>query len=230
MLCHDGQVAVAAEGDFTGQHLKHHDAKRVDVRSPVTPPAFDLFRRHVLGRSGSPAHVRIRYPVTILAQREAKIQKDGLTFRRDKDVLRFDIAMNDFVVMAICKRIGDSANEINSLSGRNPRPSLETFPQRFSLNQLGDQVRHALEPSRPEPFLNRRMIERPHDLELPLESLVIRRVADKHDVGDLQNRFPGVNEIECAVHISHSSPRNVAPDLKVIELVANLKHRGTSRS
>lgn len=83
-----------------GEHLEHHAAQRVEIGFAADlPVADDLFRRHVgVGANGLSRVRDIRHPEIA---GDAEIAKFNLAILRDKQIRRFQVAMDDAIVVGV---------------------------------------------------------------------------------------------------------------------------------
>src|SRR6266566_2419684 len=126
--------AWPAEGLDAGGHLVQHGAKRKKIRPGIDLFCARLFRRHVRDRAERRARngdliaggSRTIHRCLASEFRQAEIQNLGLTFFRDENVRRLDVAVNDSSHMFSLERAGKLDSNVQNLAG----------PKRLGVNAL----------------------------------------------------------------------------------------------
>src|SRR6266508_2731155 len=85
------------EGNSAGEHLIKDDTERVDIRLFAQFTAFDLFWRHIHGRSHDHARLcQSSSRCAVSQSRDTEVhQLNFLTSPNDHNVLRFNVSVND---------------------------------------------------------------------------------------------------------------------------------------
>ena len=116
----DQRIGQGAPGERqpTVEHLIENDAERKDVAAGIEGPRQRLLRRHVLRRAEK--HVRSREGRTARGERARQVlgqaEIDDLrTARRNDDVLRFDVAVDNSRFVRGRQRPRDVANDAHQL-------------------------------------------------------------------------------------------------------------------
>ena len=108
---------------MAGQHVVARDTKRIEVAPRIDSPPFHLLRAHVQRRSHRDADLRQvqRFAVAHDAG-QAKIGDLHLAARRNHDVFRLDVAMNDLLLGRFVQTGGHLANDVHRLDCIDPVP------------------------------------------------------------------------------------------------------------
>ena len=110
----------AGERQLAGQHLEHDDAEREDVGAVIDALAERLLGRHV--RHGSlrrPGRVASSFAASRALGAaagpvgEAEVEDLRVAFRRDDDVRRLDVAVDDAVGVRVGERVRDLHGEVD---------------------------------------------------------------------------------------------------------------------
>ncbi len=147
---------------MAAEHLVQHHAQAVDVGAAVDAVrrAGDLLRRHIRRSAGDDAEIgTVR---TRVVEAEPEVYEDGAAVRRDDDVRRLDIAVEDEPGVGVGQRIGQSRRDPGRL-----RPVRAVIPQPPAEIGAFEEVRD--------------------DVDL---SPVQADVVDRHDAGVAQPREP----------------------------------------
>ena len=109
---------------MAAEHLVKHDAQAVDVGAAVDPVccAGDLLRRHVRRRAGDDAEFGTVRPR--LVEAEPEVHEDRAAVRREDDVRRLDVAVEDEPGVGVGQGIGQSRRDLGRL-----RPGRAVIPQ-----------------------------------------------------------------------------------------------------
>jgi hypothetical protein len=110
--------SVSGKGRPAGAHLVEDDAERKQIGTLVEGLAQCLLRRHVRGRAqrgakpiGQLMLIEVRSGCCEFLDRrnlsQAKIQNLGIPAFGDEDVCRFEVAVDDTVLMRSFERVGD---------------------------------------------------------------------------------------------------------------------------
>src|SRR3989442_6752147 len=151
--CH-AEPAPALEGAPSRHHLIENRPQREYVTPPIDLCALHLLRRHVLKCSDDRALLRHRRSLRHGRSerrstgerggdpRQTEIQKLR-SARRQHDVARLQVAMDDPLAMSFVERVGNLCAVFQSLVERQ-RTFLQTLGKRLSLHALHYQVVHAI--------------------------------------------------------------------------------------
>ena len=221
----DALVAVLAERTLPRQHLVKDDSESEDVGAAVGRLAVDLFGRHVgdgaddastLGveRSGWGFGCQVLFGQHQLG--EAEIQDLDSAVVGEEYVLRFEITMDDPLVVRRGKALSDGCRILHRLSRRQV-PAGDALTKRFPFEQLHDRVGDPCVRSEVVDGEDVRMIELRHRPGLPLESIeplaslghILRQHLDRH--------VPIEPLVMSAVHLSHSACANPLDDAVVVQ-------------
>ena len=150
--CNRVRDRLPRECDAAGQHFVHHAAKRPDVSPLVDRFPARLFGTHI-GRSpehGALARVTPRHrgrlrearcrSVTRRGLREPEVQYLDNAVRRDLDVGRFEISVNDPLLMCRVKGTRDLSRDGQRIGHRNG-PARDAIGQRLALDQFQHERR-----------------------------------------------------------------------------------------
>src|SRR5262249_31517601 len=113
------------EGTATGKHLVKNRAEGKDVRTLINRSAFQLFGRHVSDCSHHNTRIRIDAPCWNICLRliavglrqlgETKVENLYAAIISNEDVVGFEIAMDDSLVVRCRESVGDLQRVINSV-------------------------------------------------------------------------------------------------------------------
>src|SRR5688572_9383213 len=147
----DGRGAV--EGCGAGEHLVHDDAERKEIGAMVDGLGPNLLRRHVADRSYDHACVSqipslglVLFLLTGFLEcdelRQPEIEELHPAVRKDEDVLRLQIAVDDSFVM----RGGEAAGNLDGITDGSLEAGAggQRIAQSFPLEQLGHQKGRAV--------------------------------------------------------------------------------------
>ena len=141
MLERHGHRGIPVKGHMSGHHLVHGDADGIDVALLVHDAASRLLRRRVMHRAH---HARADGLGGCGGAGDAEIRHFHLAVFGYDDVLRFDIPVDNMVVMGSLKPRHHLDGDADGLFRRYPALFLDIIFQRDALYQLHD---HVVEPS-----------------------------------------------------------------------------------
>jgi DNA-binding TFAR19-related protein (PDSD5 family) len=146
---------LAGEELAAREHLVEHDAEGPDVRALVDRLAPGLLGRHVRGRAedqaGGRAGVReggglrevgagARHRVDHVRLGEPEVENLDLAVRRQLDVGRLEVAVDDAALVSLLERLGDLPRDRSGLVERD-RSALQPLREVLALHQLhGEEV------------------------------------------------------------------------------------------
>ena len=112
------------ERQAAAEHLVEHHAQAVDVGAAVDPVrrAGDLLRRHVRRGAGDDAQFGAAGPR--LVEAEPEVHEDGAAVRREDDVRRLDVAVDDEPGVGVGQGVGHGRRDPGRL-----RPGRAVIPQ-----------------------------------------------------------------------------------------------------
>jgi hypothetical protein len=160
------------------QQLVEDDAKREDVAARIGRFAGGLLGRHVGDRPDDHSRLRAsrrgrprrRFAVERLEQlRQAEISQLRVAVLRDKDVLRFDVAVDEAGRVRGRQPVGHADQKVDDLAPRarpGPRPCLE----RATVDKLCDEVLAAIHLADVVDRKDMRVIERRERMRFALEA------------------------------------------------------------
>ena len=138
MLVRDRDRRRAGERHLARQHLVQHHAQRVDVAARVDRRRLCLLGREVLGRSKH--HRRLRHRVAGHRARDAEVRDFHRSCRRNHDVRRLDVAVDDPVRMREREAGADVGADLSDALGEE-RPFLsDDVAERLALDVLHHDV------------------------------------------------------------------------------------------
>ena len=150
---------LAGKKTLAREHFEQHHAERPDVGALVHRLPPRLLRRHVGGgseeesrRRRSRRHRRrLRYVrrsrlVSRVRLREAEIEHLDLAVLRELDVRRFQVAVDDALLVSLFEGLGDLPRDLDRFVDRN-RSATETHRELLAFNQLEDEK--TVSPQRP---------------------------------------------------------------------------------
>ena len=193
---------LALEQALAGEHLEQHDAEGPDVGALVGRPPARLLGAHVGRGAEDDAHLRCgedvsvgEWPGSALAAArsferlgQAEIEHLDLAVRRDLDVGRLQIAVDDPRSCAASSpsASGSAMRSASAIGNRTPR---EADRQILAFDEFHDERTTAAGFLEPVDRRDRRMTERGQDLRLPLKSghavVVIREGVGQDLDGDV---------------------------------------------
>ena len=156
-MCQDGghetRASASLERGAARGHLVEDDPQREDVRAGIRVAPFDLLRRHV--RDGAEHRALLGQFEALRGSVDGLLVFDVAQFCQpevekldsaggEHDVARLQIAMNHALLVGCVERGGDVAGERERAIYRK-RTAIETFGERFSLEQLHDEKRCAVD-------------------------------------------------------------------------------------
>ena len=184
---HHVRHALALERLAAGQHLVQHAAERKHVAAMIGGKSLRLFRRHVRRRAEDHACLRRHHaqrrgmrravragltgPDGRLVRhrlREAEVGDFHLVVRRDLDVGRLQIAMDDPFFVRGFERLHDLMADLQRLFDWHGA-ALQALGQRFSLDQFHDEEVAAARLLHPIQRRDVGMIQRGEHLRFALE-------------------------------------------------------------
>ena len=203
---------LARERALAGRHLEQHRSQREEIRPAVDGVSADLFRRQVAGRPEQHARQRreaVGHGRAVCQFGDPEIKNLGHARSREKDIVRFQIAVDQAGRMRDNKTGGDVAGDPRRLFCRQ-RAAPESYAQGFAVEKLGDQVRPSVEHADVEDLDDVRVVERGGDtclLQEPFDALRVVRAG----VGQkLQRNVPLQAHVRRTVDITHASARHQA--------------------
>ena len=192
--------------------------------------AFDLLRAGVFRRHDAQGGNRLGEQFVAGAEklRDAEVEQLRFALRRHEDVRRFQVAMNDQVLMRIGDRRADLAEELQAL-GRGQRMRVAVGVNRFAVHVLHDEIRQSV--------IGRSAVDQARDvrmIELRQNLPFIAKPAE-----DVVGIEPSPNELDRnllaifvvrarrQINCAQTAPANFADDLVSAELPASerLLHR-----
>jgi hypothetical protein len=221
---------VARKRTAAGQHLEQDRAEREDIAAPIGVLASRLLRRHICRRAEQHADAgherrrcdrwrereRRRIRPTCLACfsefREAEVEYLYLPVRRDLDVRRFQIAMNDALLVRAFKCLGDLFCDRQRLINRN-RTARDAVGKRLAFDQFHHECWRVSCVFNVEDGGDVWMIERREDLRFalkPREAIRIVRQRGREDFdGDVATELC----IARTIHLAHAASPDGGKDL-----------------
>ena len=149
---HDRDRRRAGERAAPRQHLVEHDAEREDVGAMVRGVAVHLLRRHVahgphhdaghrLWRGGQR---RVRQALGGWRRElgQAEVEDLDAVLRRDEDVRRLQVAMDDALLVGCAQPVRDLRAEVERAAQRQPSPRQQPVERR-AVEELGNDVGEA---------------------------------------------------------------------------------------
>ena len=124
----------------TAQEFGEHDAECVDIRSGRNA-AHELFGRHIAIRPGNRRTASLQKRVVDVPE-VRQIDFVILAIGFEKDIRRFDIAVNDrgIVMMKFFENIDDLYGQRKDVLNAETNAGLDGVGQRFAANELLDEV------------------------------------------------------------------------------------------
>ena len=255
---------IAAERPLAGQQLVQHDAKAVHVAAGIDAVrlAASLFRRHVRRGAEYFAFRRHRGRIIAVAFRKTEVGQlrqergvrsaergavgpTGICFllraprsalRAQKDVRRLHVAVNDAVPVRRIEGVGDLRDELRG-SGRGEGACLKAIGERDAVNQLLDEVAHAVRrPARLEERDDSGMLHLGGATGFAQESLGVLGAGQPPRPQNLDRHFPTKFRVERPIHGSERTASQFLDQLELADAarqfeewrVRNLK-RGSGR-
>ena len=133
------------ERRLAGEHLVEHTRERVDIGSGVDVLATDLFGTHVLRRTEDRAHAGGQLSGRARVRVDQRPRNPEIGDQREaigeQDVLRFDVTMNDTVLVRVRQRACDLARETHRVLEGELSLAFEARSQRFPRDVRHD-VKH----------------------------------------------------------------------------------------
>ena len=178
---------VSVERTPAGQHFIEDAAERPDVGTPIDGPTTRLFRRHVRGRPQNDALLRHRRRRNRGGVGEAGLSRQSCAlsrverFRQSEvehldgavvshlDVRRFQVTVNDSLVVSRAHRLGDLLRNGDRLVDWN-RTERDAVRQRRTLHQFHDEGGHAVGAFEPVDRGDVRMIQRSQEFGFTLKA------------------------------------------------------------
>jgi hypothetical protein len=202
------------------EQLVQRDAQREDVRAVIDRLPPHLLGRHVADRSHElprPGRRRLRRLPAVAGQpirdlRQAKVEQLQPPFARDEDVLRLDVAVDDPLRVGGGQPLRHLHGEPQDLALARG-PVRHHLPQRLALEQLRDDVRHALVRTDIEDREDVRVTQGGDGASLALEPREPLRV-EGHILGqDLDRDFPPQTRVPRPIDLPHAAGPEKAEDL-----------------
>jgi hypothetical protein len=218
------------------QHLVKDDAEREHVAAVIGDEPLRLLRRHVCrgaeddaragrhhAQRGRIRHVRDRFGIHRLGQTE--VEQLDLVLRRDLDVCRFQIAMDDASVVRRFERLRDLQRDSERILDRK-RPALQPVRERFAFDQLHDQEVLAIELLHSVQSCDTRVVDRGEDLRFALESRDAIGVGSEGFQNGLDGDAAAEPAVARAVHFAHAADSEHMRDLVRAESGARRQWHG----
>ena len=140
MLQGNRHRGITLKGQTAGDHLIHDHAQRVQVRAVVHMAALGLFGRNIVHRTDGLA---LAVGALLLGKVcDAEVGHLHRTVTEQHDVVRFDVPVNDVVIVSVLQCPGDLGGKNSHFFGRKLAAAAEIFLQRDAVNQLHNDVIH----------------------------------------------------------------------------------------
>ena len=225
VLLEDGRDRVNRRGApkraLSSEHLVQHGTERKDVCAMIDELPAQLLRCHVAHRAEQHAWLRPDRRCRDIARsrnrghlhefREAEVQNFHATAGSDKHVLRFQIPMNNSLLMSRGQTMRDLNRVFHGLANWDGA-SVETLPQRFAFEQLRDNVRCTLMPADVVYGENVGMVQRRCRTRLLLEPLEPLWVGRETRRQNLNGYVASETRVASFVDLSHSAGPNGRKD------------------
>ena len=130
---HHRRFIVARKRPLPRDHLVEHDAERPDVGAAIDLFPRCLLRRHV--RRRAERRVGLRELRVCPEPRETEVQDLRLAPRREHDVPRLDVPVNDPLLVRLVQPLADLDRDRERLIDRE-RPPLDPILETLPLNEL----------------------------------------------------------------------------------------------
>ena len=156
--------AAARERPPTAQHLEQHHTQREEVRPRIHSVTPNLLGRHVAGGADDHAGERLRRRLhrrrfRHLQLRDAEVQDLDAAVGREKEVVGFQIAMDDAARVRGGEAAGRLQDDGNSLIDRQ-RALVDAAAQAFAVEAFGHEERQAAKLTDVVDGKNVRVVER----------------------------------------------------------------------
>ena len=209
------------------EHLVQHQAERKDVGSGVERIAEGLLGRHIQHRAHGGARVgqdagvlafRPGYGARRLGRhrRQTEVEQLRVAARRDEDVRRLHVAMDDAGAVRGAERVGDlHAHADNRL--HRQRPGRQHFEQRQAAQQFHHDIRPVLGLRRLADVVDRadvRMIQPGERVRFALETQQVLFGGRQRGRQQLQGDIPPQLQIVRLVHLAHAAGAERRDDFK----------------
>ena len=201
-----------------GHHFVQDDAKREDVGPRVERIAQRLLGRHVQNRSNRGARIgeRCRRLGGLGDRGKAEVEQLRVAARRDEDVRRLDVAVDDARRMRGVERIGDLHADVDDGSDRK-RSAREPFVQREAAEQFHYEIRASVGFGGLADVVNRadiRMIEPRRGAGFALEAGQMFFRGGQRGGEQLERDVPVKRQIVCLVDLAHAAGADRSDDLE----------------
>ena len=128
----------AAERRFAGQQGVQNAAQTVQVAAGSGRLAFDLLRRHVVGRADHAARHRQARAAKELG--DPKVGQLHRAVRRQQQIGRFQIAVNHAVVVSVLQRRANLDADVHDLAPGEAAPGSQFALQAGPVDQIHDEI------------------------------------------------------------------------------------------
>ena len=139
LLVGNADRILASERRPSGNHLVHHDAKRIEVAARVRLSTLGLLRRKVGRRPHNRAGLReVGLGRSVEGAGDSEVGDLHLAVRSDQDVCRLDVAVRDVVLVSEPERGCNLAGDLGCLFGGELFARREDLSECASLHLLHD--------------------------------------------------------------------------------------------
>ena len=215
--------SLAAKHPPGRQHLVQHGAESPDVGSLVDRLSSCLLGAHVAGRARN--HSFSCFLVAPKHLRQTEVEHLHGVARRDLDVRRFQIAVDDALLVRRLERLRDLARDHECLQNRQ-RTQGQTLGERGAFHEFEDEAADAVGLLQPVDRANLRMVQRRQDPRFAFEVRKPLRVC-KEDVRDnLDCDISAQLRVVSAVNLAHPARADQSQDLVRTDLPADERRPG----
>ena len=205
---------VGLERLLPAEHLVEDEAEREDVGTVIDRMRADLLGRHV-GR-GAEHHAGLGLVTRDPDERgfggshwhrhlgQTEVEDLHASFACDEDVLRFQVAMDDALVVRGCKPACDLGRVVDRLARRQRRP-VDPPAERLPFEQLGDDVGSAGVAADVVDREDVRMIEHPRRASFLLESSESIGIVGERGWEDFDRDVTREASVLRAINLAHAS-------------------------
>ena len=150
----DGMRALGVERVRSGRHFVHQDSQGIQVGPCIGRGAPDLLRTHIERRTQSFPDCRFRFQSDRPGPGDAEIKNQDRSIVVNSNIGRFQVAVNDLVVVGTLQSPADLSRDRNNLRlGHGTRP-FYSGGQIFVFHIVHDQVSKPAGPADVENFDN----------------------------------------------------------------------------